>query len=263
MTDQDTVLREDHGSVRLLVLNRPESYNAWGEDMAAALGRELCTADEDEDVRCCVLTGSGEKAFSSGANLKDPRTHMTPSADEALAAMRPASAPMFFEDLLTFRKPLISAVNGYAIGAGFLLTLCTDIIIAAENAVFALPQASLGIMPAYGGAVRLAQWVGRGRAMDIALTGRRVDATEARDIGIASQVVPVSELRAASLDLAGRLAGLPPLGAALTKESLNRAMEEGALKATSITDLYRFLALGMTDEARRRHENWRSDRTND
>ncbi len=257
MTADAVILREDHGPVRVLSLNRPGLHNAWGQDMKAALKFEMNEANEDHSVRCCIITGVGDKSFTSGANLKDEKTHSTPSVDDYLADLRPVSEGMFFRDMLTLRKPLIGAVNGYAIGAGFLIAICCDIILVSENARFRMAQASLGLLPGYGGAGRLAQWVGRGRAMEICLSGRTVEATEAKEIGLAASVHAPSELMGAAMELAATLSEMPPMGLALTKESLNISMETGSLATESTTDLYRYLALTLTGDAKGQHSQWR------
>lgn len=164
--------------------------------------------------------------------------------------------------MLGFPKPLICAVNGYAIGIGFQMQLCCDIIVASSTARFQLPQVQLGIMPAYGGAPRLAQWVGRGKATEIALTGRFVDAAEAERIGLAAAVHPSAELMDRTMELAGQIAEASELSVALTKQSMHAAQEDGSLRMASAGDAYRFMNLAMTRESGARHEDWRTrDRT--
>jgi enoyl-CoA hydratase/carnithine racemase len=259
MSGTAIVLTQDVGSVRILVLNRPEARNAMGDDMAEAICDVLRASDADEAVRVCVVTGQGDRAFSAGANLQDESMHRTVSMDDHLAASRPASRPRWFRDVLNFRKPLLAAVNGYAIGGGCLLALCADMILASTNAEFALPQATLGILPEFGCAARLSQWVGRGRAMELCLSGRRVGATEAASIGLASAVTPQEELMDTAIALAGQIAKAPALGVALTKESINLAME-GSIASGSIADLYRYAALSASTASIARHEAWRTGR---
>jgi enoyl-CoA hydratase/carnithine racemase len=252
------VERDDKGSIATLALNRPE-YNSWGADMASRLVGLLRDVDADKNIRVCILTGVGDKAFSSGANLKDESTHKIASVEDFLSRMRPMSDPIFFKDILTFRKPLICAVNGYAIGAGFQIALCCDVIFASSTAMFKLPQVSLGLLPAYGATARLAQWIGRGRAMEIALSGRFVDALEAERIGLVSRAVSPELLVATVNAFAGAVAGQPELSVALTKESLVTGMEDG-LRGGALTDLYRFVALALTPESQERHASWRRTR---
>jgi enoyl-CoA hydratase/carnithine racemase len=257
----EVVLREDvDGFVAVLRLNRPERLNAWGADMGEALEAHFTDMGRDTNIRAVVLTGSGDHAFSSGADVGNAATHRVTSIGEHLAELRMTGHPAF-EAVLNFTKPLICAVNGYAIGAGFLIALCCDIILVSEKAVFSLPQAQLGILPAYAGLVRLASWVGRGRAMNIGLTGRMVRAQEANEIGLASSIHAPDRLEAAALELARELASYPPLAMKLTKESLNLGLEVGgSTRAAGIADLYRFLVLEQTDDSVEAHAAFRDKR---
>ena len=158
----------------------------------------------------------------------------------------------FFDAIANYPKPAIAAVNGYAVGAGFQIALCCDVIYASDNARFILPQVSLGILPAYGGAVRLARFVGKGRAMEIVLSCKTVDAQEAYRIGIANQAVPLPELMSTANCLAEKLAAMPPLSLRLAKESLNRGLDIPLVHATN-ADLYRFFALVGTQDRKEGH----------
>ncbi len=253
---EDVVLTERAEGYAILRLNRPGVHNAWGNDMAESLCTRLAELDADQSIRAAILTGAG-KAFSSGANLKDPKSHTTPSLDQTLAAMNFSTRPLFFENVIGFSKPLICAVNGFAIGGPFMLALCCDIIVASDTAQFWMPQGSLGLLPAHAATARLAQWIGRGRAMEIALTGRRVTASEAKDIGLVSEVAPSEELDDLARTRALELAAMPPLGLKLTKESLNFGLEIGSLRLASIGDAYRMLLLTLTQESQTRHKAWR------
>jgi enoyl-CoA hydratase len=224
--------------------------------MADELCARLAEIETDESVRVVILTGAG-KAFSSGANLKDPKSHATLSLDETLADMNVRTKPLFYEEVAGFSKPLICAVNEYAIGASFMLALCCDFILASETAQFWMPQGGLGLFPAHAATARLAQWVGRGRAMEIALTGRRVSASEAKEIGLVTAVAPAGELDQLARTRALELAKMPPLGLKFTKESLNLGLEIGSLRLAGVGDAYRMLLLTLTHESQERHANWR------
>jgi enoyl-CoA hydratase/carnithine racemase len=256
--EASTVAVEDREYVRTLRLNRPDRGNAWGPDMSAGVTQRLQDAQADAGVRACIITGSGDRAFSSGADLGDPTAHARDIGSE-LARLQPAADPTF-QALLNFSKPVVAAVNGYAIGAGFLLALCCDAILVSESAKFAIPQVSLGMLPAYGGLPRLAQWIGRGRAMDIALTGRRVGAAEAERIGLALSVSKPGELMDNARTYAVGLAALPPLSAKLAKESLLFALEVGTLRMSAAADLYRSLSLERTEDTVEAHTAWRERR---
>ena len=160
------LLYEKRGHVAVLTLSRPQARNAWGEDYNAALMELLPRLEDDPDIRCVVLTGDeAGGAFSAGADLKTRRPIPATSiadCDRGLAERRRHQAMTLFSD---FAKPIIAAVNGYAIGIGCIVTYCCDLIVASERAEWRLPQVGLGILPAQGGTVRLARWVGRGQAM--------------------------------------------------------------------------------------------------
>jgi enoyl-CoA hydratase/carnithine racemase len=155
---------------------------------------------------------------------------------------------------------VVAAVNGYAIGIGCLITLCCDIILAADNAEFGLPQVPLGIIPAYGGAVRLARYVGRGKAMEMVLLGERITAAEAYRVGLANKVVPLAELLPLAYNYANRLAALPPLAVKTAKESLNKGLDIASLKDAAQADIYRFMLLGQTEDSHEAHQAWREKR---
>jgi enoyl-CoA hydratase/carnithine racemase len=248
----DAVLLERHGAVALVVLNRPARLNAWSPDLGAALLQRLREAEADETVRGVVLTGAG-RAFSAGADLSDPRTHTVESPERHLENLR--GNPVF-DAVESYRKPIISAVNGYAIGIGCLVPLCSDFILAGEAAMFSLPQVRLGILPAYGGTLRLARFVGRGNALHIALTGRNVGADEALRLGLVVSVFPQAQLVPEAIKTMQGIAAMPVHAVRLARESL-RLGYEGGLAATAHADLYRFMALAQTADRADRHEAWR------
>lgn len=252
-----TVLRDDHGRVAVLTINRPDRLNAFNMDVADSITSHLTTLATDDEIGVVVLTGSGTRAFCAGADLQDSSTHAVESVEGHLAELDHNSASTYFTSLLRFRKPIICAVNGYAIGVGFQMQLCCDLIVASTNAQFQLPQVKLGIMPAYGGAPRLAQWVGRGKAAEIALSGRFVSAEEAERIGLASAVYAPEELMDRTIELGAEIATASVLSLSLTKDSMRAALEEGQLQMASTADNYRFMSLAMTQESGARHADWR------
>src|SRR5919201_1195463 len=248
----EPVLIDRHGAVALISLNRPERLNAWSADLGAALLDRLREAEADASVRGVVLTGVG-RAFSAGADLKNPRTHTVESPEQHLANLR--GNPVF-DAIETYPKPIISAVNGHAIGIGCLVPLCCDFILAGEQAMFCLPQVSLGILPAYGGTLRLARFVGRGNALNIALTGRKVGAEEALRIGMVVSILPPAALVPEAIKTMQAIADMPVHAVKLARESL-RLGYEGGLAATAHADLYRFMALAQTSDRAKRHDAWR------
>lgn len=260
-----TTRREDavHGDlmcevadgIAVVTLNRPESLNPWTRELGARLGTMLQELEEDPDVRAYVITGAGGRSFCAGADIKDPNEHKVTSAAEFLDD-RPVAPPHYIVGL---RKPIVAAVNGYAIGAGFLLAIACDVVVGSPAAKFALTQTKLGIFPAQQGATRLAQWVGRGRAMEIALTGRFVPAEEAHAIGIITAIHPPESLLDEAVALASQLGALPPAAVALTKESMAAGLETPMIQQLE-SDGYRYMALAMLPETAERHEDWRQRR---
>ena len=164
-----------------------------------------------------------------------------------------------FDAVERYPKPIISAVNGYAIGIGCLVPLCCDFILAGQQAVFCLPQVSLGILPAYGGTLRLARFVGRGNALNIALTGRKVGADDALRMGMVVDVLPQDTLIPEAIRTMQAIGDMHVSAVRLARESL-RLGYEGGLAATAQADLYRFMALSQTSDRAARHEAWRKRR---
>jgi enoyl-CoA hydratase/carnithine racemase len=215
--------------------------------------------EDDPEIRCVVLTGDDKGgAFSAGADLKNPRTHTESSIAHFIEELpkRRRSSPIIM--VADFAKPIIAAVNGYAIGIGCILTYCCDLIIASERAEWRLPQVGLGILPAQGGAIRAARWIGKGLAMRLAL-GFPLKADEAYRIGLAQWLVPHNELIAKTMEVAEHIASLPPLATRMAKESVNSGFDLPLGDAAQV-DLYRFMALELTDDKTEGHRAWRERR---
>jgi len=212
-----TLLVERHDRVLLVRLNRPEALNALNSQLLGELAAILDEAEADDGVGCVVLTGS-EKAFAAGADIKE-MAELTYA--EAYRQQLFKSA----ERVERFRKPLIAAVAGYALGGGCELAMACDFIIAAETARFGQPEINLGVMPGMGGTQRLTRLVGKSKAMDMMLTARQMDAAEAERAGLASRVVPADKLLEEALGAAKRIAAQSPLAVMMNKELVNTALE--------------------------------------
>jgi len=253
---------EQHGHVALATLSRPEARNAWGQDFYDGIAECFPRWADDDSVRAVVVTGDEDgRAFSAGANLKDPNTHAMPPVAEFVKNL--SKRERFpFDVFMDFPKPIVAAVNGYAIGIGCILTFCCDLVVAGNRAEWRLPQTALGILPAYGGSVRLARLVGKGLAMRLAM-GFPLDGEEAHRIGLAQWLVPHEELMGKAMEVAEHVAALPPLAVRLTKESLNRGMDIPNLKDAALVDLYRFMTLELTEDKEEAHSAWRERRTPD
>jgi enoyl-CoA hydratase/carnithine racemase len=253
------VLYDRQGHVVTLTLSRPAERNAWGPDFVEGLSEHLNEIEDDDDVRCVVLTGDrAGKAFCAGAYLKDPKTHSVASAADFLRSV-PKRRSFAFDLLTRFPKPLIASVNGYAVGIGCLVTFCADLIVASDKAEWRLPQVALGILPAYGGGPRTARWIGKGLAMRLAL-GFPLEAEEAYRIGLAQWLVNDDALEAKTMEVAEHIAGLPPLAAQMAKESMNRGLDIPNLEDAALADLYRFMALELTEDKEEAHAAWRERR---
>ena len=182
----ETILVTTEGKVGLITLNRPQALNALNTQLITELNRALDRFEIDSGI-CCVVIAGSEKAFAAGVDIKEMHTK---SFVEAYGS--DFLAP--FDRIASFRKPTIAAVSGYALGGGCELAMACDFIIAAENASFGQPEITLGIMPGNGGTQRLPRAVGKAKAMELCLTGRRMDAAEAERSGLVSRVVPAADL---------------------------------------------------------------------
>lgn len=212
VTVQDTVAE--------IVLNRPEALNAIDPEMREQLRRVWARIHEDDDIRVAVLTGAGERAFCVGSDLK--RTPPPPESYAQRAFGQPASDHLLAT--LETDKPLICAVNGLAVGGGLEIALACDIRIASDNASFGLSEVRVGSIPGAGGTQRLPRMVGHSAAMQMLLTGDRIDAAEAYRIGLVSELCRPDELRARARQIAGRIAANAPLAVRAVK----RLVQQGA-----------------------------------
>ncbi|UXN61316.1 enoyl-CoA hydratase [Phyllobacterium zundukense] len=213
----ENIIVETHDKVGLIRLNRPKALNALNSALLAELAEALEAFDKDTSIGAIVLTGS-EKAFAAGADIKEMQT--LEFADAYLGDYFSE-----WERVTRLRKPLIAAVSGYALGGGCELAMMCDFIIAADSAKFGQPEITLGVMPGMGGSQRLTRFIGKSKSMDMCLTGRMMDATEAERSGLVSRVVPASELIDEAMKAAGKIASFSLPVVMMTKETINRAYE--------------------------------------
>jgi enoyl-CoA hydratase len=214
----DTIIVERHGSVGLVKLNRPQALNALSEQLIGELAHALDEFEADESIGAIVVTGN-ERAFAAGADIKEMKDH--------------SFAEVYTADFITkgwgrlaeCRKPTIAAVAGFALGGGCELAMMCDIIIAADNAQFGQPEITIGAIPGAGGTQRLTRVVGKSKAMEMCLTGRRMDAVEAERSGLVARVVPQAELMAEALKTAATVASFSLPLVMMAKEAVNRAYE--------------------------------------
>ncbi|OSZ64708.1 enoyl-CoA hydratase [Hydrogenophaga sp. IBVHS2] len=239
-TTPETILVRTEGRVGIVTLNRPKQLNALNDQLMNELGAALAAFDADPEIGCMIVTGS-EKAFAAGADIG--------------AMAKYSFADVYVGDYITrnwetirsVRKPVIAAVSGFALGGGCELAMMCDFIIAADNARFGQPEIKLGVIPGAGGSQRLPRAVGKSKAMDMCLTGRMMDATEAERAGLVSRVVPLDKLMDEALGAALTICGysLPSVMAA--KEAVNRAFE-GSLSDGVMFERRLFHALFATED---------------
>jgi len=253
------LLYEKRQHIGILTFSRPEVRNAWCEEFYGELRARLEEAEADPDIRCVIVTGDeAGGAFSAGADLKNPNTHTLNSSAEFILNL-PKRKHHSFRVMDDFAKPLIAAVNGYAIGIGCIVSYSCDLIVASERAEWRLPQVRLGILPAQGALVRLARWVGKGHAMRLGM-GFPLKADEAYRIGLAQWLVPHEQVMAKALEVAEHIAGHPPLSTRLACESLKQGLNMPGLPDAALMDLYRYLALEGTEDKKESHSAWREKR---
>ena len=228
------------GKVAVCRLNRPEARNALSPELMGELARRLESFDADPEIRCIVIAGSDD-VFAAGADIKAMRER---SFAEAL--YHPAAA--FWKRLAEVKTPMLAAVSGWALGGGCELALACDLIVASPSAEFGQPEITLGIIPGGGGTQRLARVLGRQRAMELVLTGRRIDAGEAHELGLVNVVASKKRWLAEAIELAQTVARRPPIAARLAKQAVNAA-DETALSAGLETER-RLYELAMATEDR-------------
>jgi enoyl-CoA hydratase len=222
----DHLLVEKSDGVALLTINRPKVLNALNIEVLEELKVVLGALEEDPRVKVVVLTGAGEKAFVAGADIAE-MARMEPAA--ALGLARQGQQVLLAVERM--KKPVIAAVNGFALGGGLELALACDFIYAAENAKFGLPEVTLGIMPGFGGTQNLARQIGPKRASEMVFSGRLINAQKALEWGLVNDVLPIDELLDGAKKIALQIAANGSLGVAAAKDALvsglNMAKEDG------------------------------------
>jgi len=215
------IIYDKEDELAIITFNRPEVRNALNY-LAIDEALDAATkADADETIRVVIFTGAGDKAFISGADIGELQERNTLTELGERSGRRRVLANL----LDTMAKPTIAAINGFAIGGGLEVAMACTLRIAADTAKFGLPEINLGIMPGNGGTQRLPRLVGKGRAMEMILTGGLIDATEAYRIGLVNQVVPLAELIDHTKQLAGKLASKSPLALKIAKDVINTGLD--------------------------------------
>ena len=223
MSNYQSILVDRDERVGIVTLNRPKELNAINFQLVSELANALEELDHDEEIRCMVITGAGEKAFAAGADIKEM------SGKSPIEMM--LGGFQSWERIRRIQKPLIAAVGGYALGGGCELAMHCDMIVASENTRFGQPEINLGVMPGAGGTQRLTRTLGKYRAMEMVLTGVQVTAQEMADHGLVNRVVPKGEHLTEAVKLAKEVAARSPIAVRLAKQavlaSFETTLEEG------------------------------------
>jgi enoyl-CoA hydratase/carnithine racemase len=218
--DYETLLFEVKDRVAFITFNRPEVLNAFNTNMLHEGIDALERCRDDKEIRVVVFRGAGDRAFSAGADIAEIQDN---GPFEQLDYNR--LWIKMFHLIENIRKPMIASVHGYAPGGGTELSLCCDMVLASDDAKFALAEVNIGVIPGAGATVRLPRWVGKAKAMEILMTGEFIDAKEAHRIGLINHVVPKKELEAFTLDFVQKLATRAPLALSAAKAAVNIGAE--------------------------------------
>src|SRR5215207_6152307 len=216
----DNLLLERTDAIALLTVNRPKVLNALNTATLDELRRLVLALKHDETVRCVILTGAGEKSFIAGADINELAVQ-TPTGGRDLA-MRGQHVLDLIENM---GKPVIAAINGFALGGGCELAMACTIRVAADSARLGQPEINLGIIPGYAGSQRLSRLIGRGRAMELLLTGDHVTAAEAHRLGLVNRVVPAADLMTEARKLAASLASKAPVAVRYIIDAVNKGLD--------------------------------------
>lgn len=241
MSNYQSILVDRDERVGIVTLNRPKELNALNFQLVSELANALEELDRDEEIRCIVITGAGEKAFAAGADIKEM------SEKSPIEMM--LGGFQAWERIRRIHKPLIAAIGGYALGGGCELAMHCDMIVASENARFGQPEINLGVIPGAGGTQRLTRTLGKYRAMEMVLTGMQVTAQEMADHALVNRIVPKGEHLAEAVKLAKEVAARGPIAVRLAKQAVLAAFET-TLEAGLEVERKNFCLLLTTEDKR-------------
>jgi|SRR5687768_282814 len=232
----ENIRTENKDGILWITIDRPKVRNALNAKTVEEIASAFAAARNDDAVHAVIVTGAGEKAFVAGADINELAT-MTPVSGKFVSEQ----GQSVFLQIERFPKPVIAAINGFALGGGCELALACHIRIASENAQIGLPEVTLGIIPGYGGTQRMARLVGKAKAFELICTGDRVTAAEAERIGLVNRVVPADQLLAAAEELARKIASRSPVAVRAAMEAINHGIdmpfEEGQLLEATLFGL--------------------------
>ncbi|MHA2270799.1 MAG: enoyl-CoA hydratase/isomerase family protein [Candidatus Hodarchaeales archaeon] len=225
MDYKDIAITKPEDGIAVITLNRPTKYNAVSDGMLNEIRDVLQKLEHDTAVKVVIVTGAGEKAFASGADIEGFSGASVEEGRKHIVIFQKAT-----DDITRFSKPIFAAVNGYALGGGCEIMLACDFAYASENAKFGLPEISLGIIPGGGGTQRLPRLVGKGLAMELIMTGNMIDAAQAKEIGLVNRVVPLPELMTVALETARSIAAKGSIAVREAKYAISKGLE-GSMEA--------------------------------
>jgi enoyl-CoA hydratase len=241
----DNILLERDGAVAIITLNRPKQLNALSAAVLHDVSAALDELAADDAVRAIIITGAGERAFAAGADIGELAQIGSASEGRRMAQR----SHQLGRKMAELPKPIIAAINGFALGGGLELALACDIRLASDAAQVGLPEVTLGIMPGWGGTQRLARLVGPGAAKLLMMSGERIDAHEAQRLGIMERVYPAAKLLDAAKQLAQKLASSPPLSIDAIKQAVNRGLNM-ALDDANAFEASLFAELTVTEDCK-------------
>ena len=221
----ENILIEIDAFIAIVTIDRPKKLNALNKQTIAELHRAFAQLDANKDVRVIILTGTGDKAFVAGADISEFASFSVAQGEQLSAE----GQELLFNYVENLSTPVIAAVNGFALGGGLELAMSCHFRIASENAKLGLPEVSLGVIPGYGGTQRLPQLVGKGKAMEMIMTGGMINAEEAYRWGLVNQTVPQEDLMAFCRKIADRIAKNSPVAIAYAIKAINAGYKSNAL----------------------------------
>lgn len=223
------ILASKTNQILTLTINRPDKLNALNQETLSQLGEQIDGAQHDAEVAVIIITGSGDKAFVAGADIAEL------AATNAVSGMAfAAQGQSVFNKIEQSKKPVIAAVNGFALGGGCELAMACHLRIAAENAQFGQPEIKLGVIPGFGGTQRLTRLIGKSRAMEMSLLGDMIDAHTAERFGLVNRVVPANELMATVNHLATKLVASAPIALSMVIDTINHGLESSLNEALDL-----------------------------
>lgn len=236
------ILLEEKENIAIVTLNRPDKLNALNSDTLSELETVFTYLNEKEDIRAIILTGSGDKAFVAGADIAELNT-----LDMIQGKEFAEKGQAVFNLIENMNKPVIAAVNGFALGGGCELALACHFRLASDNAKFGQPEVNLGIIPGYGGTQRLPRVIGTGRAIEYTLTGYYIDANEAHKIGLVNHIFPLQELMHKTVEIAEKIAAKPHHAIRLALKAINASNDLGLHKGLNFEASLFAIACGTED----------------